>query len=271
MGIFANKSLFAASSDQAGGSEINQSTDLVRSQYKEGELEELCAKEIKDFKEQLENWRNQRADKKSDVETLLQYEDIVSRFNNRVEPLSFMSSVSDVSYIRNESSKCAEDLEVTRNEILTNKENYKLLENIRTTDVDEQRLLTETKLDFEKRGITLDDDKRERFKDLLNKLTEINLKFSENLNEDTTTVTLSEAELKGVSADYLSRFEKDGDGNYILTTKYPDFSYVMENVESSSARKKMFFAFNNHQALENTALLKESLIIKSQLAKLQYF
>jgi Zn-dependent oligopeptidase len=107
-----------------------------------------------------------------------------------------------------------------------------------------------------------------KYKALKDRLSQLSVQFGQNLNNDVSTVAFSEAELKGAKADFLARLKKDTAGNYIATTKAPDYLAVMENVVIAETRKKMMFAYNNRQAEANTAILQEATKLRADIGKL---
>lgn len=57
-------------------------------------------------------------------------------------------------------------------------------------------------------GLHLDDAQREEIKALKNKIADLGTDFKSNLNEDTSFVELTEAELSGVPEDLIKTLEK---------------------------------------------------------------
>lgn len=244
---------------------------LIPFDYKEGELTRLCEEGVTSFKAQMEDWRSQSNSHRTEFETLLQFETLLADFNELTNPWMFMSSVSTKKYIRDESTKCEENVSAALNEVYTNRANYELIKDVVTAQPEEARLLKETKFAFEMNGMSLKDDELKLFKSLLDRLSQLSVQFGSNLNNDVSTVTYTEAELKGAKADFLARLKKTSEGLYIVTTKSPDYTHVMENVESSESRKRMSFAYNNRQAEANTPLLQEAIKLRGQIANLLGF
>ncbi|MEY4617536.1 MAG: hypothetical protein RJB66_2496 [Pseudomonadota bacterium] len=241
---------------------------LIRYDYKKGELEKLCQLTIKNFKGDLEAWHSSFKKRATEPQALTQFEELLANFNDALAPLTFMGSVSMVASLRDESSACEEKASVTFNEVFTNRATYEILKQVQTSNSDEARLLKETKFAFEMNGMSLKDDDLKKFKVLKDRLSQLSVRFGQNLNNDTSTVTFTEKELQGVKADFLARLKKDSNGHFIVTTKSPDYIHVMENASVSETRKKMVFAYNNRQAEANTPLLQEATKIRSEMAQL---
>jgi Zn-dependent oligopeptidase len=245
-----------------------ESEALIRFDYKTGELNALCQQTLSDFRRQMEEWRTNYQSKKTDVETLLKFEETMANLGDAISPLNFMGNVSTSEKTREESSKCEEAAGVVTNEVFTNRENYELIKNVNAQTPDQIRLLQETKFTFEMNGMALPDADLKKFKEKLDRLSQLSVQFSQNLNNDVSTVSFKEAELQGAKSDFLGRLKKDAHGNYIVTTKTPDYLHVMENVSVAESRKKMLFAFNNRQATTNTPILQEAIRLRAELGKL---
>lgn len=241
---------------------------LIRYDYKEGELTALCDESMNSFKQQMSEWQSAFYAKQGDPQGLLKFEDIQGNFGDRLYPLTFMGSVSTNEKTRAESSKCEESASVVVNEVFTNRKNYEILKVVKTTNPEEARLLKELSFAFEMNGMSLSDENLQKFKTMKDRLSQLSVQFGQNLNNDVSTVTFTEAELKGAKADFLERLKKDAAGNYIVTTKSPDYIAVMENVVNADTRKKMVFAYNNRQAEGNTPILQEATKLRADIGKL---
>lgn len=244
---------------------------LIRYDYKDGEITALCDQAITNYKKDMSNWLSVYQGKNNGDDPILKFEEIQANFGDILYPLTFMGSVSKNKVLRDESSKCEEAVSVVSNEVFTNRGNYLILKGLQTKDVEVGRLLKETKFAFEMNGMSLNDKDLVKFKELKDRLSQLSVQFGQNLNNDVSTVTFTESELKGAKADFLARLKKDTSGNYIVTTKAPDYVAVVENVESAETRKKMVFAYNNRQAESNTKLLQEATQVRADIAKLMGF
>lgn len=241
---------------------------LIRYEYKDGELIGQCDIAMKSFKKNMDTWRAAYQTKKGDPAGLLKFEEIMADFGDTLLPLAFMGSVSTVADVRDESANCEADASVMLNEVFTNRSNFEIINSVKTENPDEARLLKETRFAFEMNGMSLNDENLKKFKALKDRLSQLSVQFGQNLNNDTSTVTFSEKELAGAKADFLARLQKDAQGNYIVTTKSPDYIHIMENVSVAETRKKMVYAYNNRQAQANTAILQEATKLRAEMGQL---
>jgi thimet oligopeptidase len=139
-------------------------------------------------------------------------------------------------------------------------------------DATDRKLIEVTMRDFLRNGLALSDADREKLTRIRSRLTELSTKFSSNLDEDTTSIMATKAELDGLPVEFIARHEETRKGDaYVITTKYPDAFPVLDNAKSEALRKRMYFAFNGRKARENLPLLTEAIALRDQAAKLLGF
>ncbi len=204
--------------------------------------------------------------------TVAAFENALSDFSDYVNIPIFMAYVSDNEQMRN----AAQELELKINQysidIYTREDVYKAIseyaslgENIGEV---EKRILDKTLFEFKQNGLGLENKKREKLKNMLKELVNLELEFSKNLRESSDFAQFSEAELEGMGEDYKSRLKKSEDGKYIVTTNYPDYMPLMDNCSVSETRKKMEFLFNNRCHEKNVPLMEKAIKLRSQIARM---
>ena len=250
---------------QVGGQEINQGA-LIRHEYKTGEIPALCDTVIKKTEQRLTDLL-----KTKNPQAILDFESAMADLSQESASLTFMGYVHRDKQIRDESSACEGKLGQFGVQIFTRKDLYDALKLSRPQDAAQKRLLSETLEAFEKNGLKLPADKLAKVKALMEQLTVLETKFSANLNNDTSTVLFTEAELIGTSEDFRKRLKRSDDGRYIVTTKSTDYVQVMENSTNSETRRRMLLAYQNRAAAENTKLLESAVQIRQQIAALMGF
>ena len=122
--------------------------------------------------------------------------------------------------------------------------------------------------DFRRAGVNRDEATRARIKALRDQITEIGNRFESNINEDTSKVALSPAELDGMPPDYIAKHPVGPDGKVTLTMQYPDYLPFMSFAKSSAAREALFRAFRNRAVPQNVAVLTQLLQKRYELATL---
>ena len=121
---------------------------------------------------------------------------------------------------------------------------------------------------FEDAGVALPEAKRQRAREILDRLAVLAVDFQKNAREKRSTITLNADELRGLPAAYLDRHKADADGRYTLTMDYTDYFPFMENAESGDARRRYFVTFNQIGGDENLAFMAEAFQLRKELAGL---
>lgn len=129
-----------------------------------------------------------------------------------------------------------------------------------------QRLAEKLELDFKRHGLTLPKDKQEKLKDLKKKLSELQINFSKNINEDKTECLFSAEELAGLPQDFLKGLSQK-DGKYVVTMKYPEFNPCMKLGKSAQTRETLENAYGS-RCRDNVGILEKAIALRTELAQL---
>lgn len=264
--------LFACSTPPSRESGKSAETPLIRSDFAEGELARICQQSIDQTQARMDAIGALTPAARTVDNTLIEFENATADLAEATQPLGFMKYVSPNKMTNAEGAKCEKDTGDFVVKILGRRDLYDALRAQKPRDANEKRLLTKTLEAFEDNGLKLPDDKLAQVTKLMGKLNELQNQFSENLNNDSTSIEATAEELEGATPDFMSRLKKTPDrARYIVTAKASDFKQLMENVKSPETRKRMAIAYNNRQAEPNTHLLEEALQVRSQVAKLMGF
>jgi thimet oligopeptidase len=123
-----------------------------------------------------------------------------------------------------------------------------------------------TLLSYRLAGVDKDQATRDRLQSLHNKVTQLSLEFSRNIQEGAKTVEATEAELDGLPADYLARHRPDAEGRVKLTTDPPDMQPVMTFASNAALRERMFMAYNTRAFPANQQILLDLLATRQEIA-----
>lgn len=269
-----------ASSNGGGEKSFVVSTDiptpesairLVKSDFKAGEVQALCAAAIDRVRAALDKIAAIEPAKRNIENTLLAYEEAMANLSDDTSPLTFMGYVSTDTQISQEGSACEERLGAEYVTIQTRRDLYNAIKDQAGRSPAESRLLEQTLMSFELNGLKLPDDQLQQVKELQTQLSQKTAKFSSNNNNDKTTIEVTADELAGAPADFIARLKTSASGKLIVTTKSTDYTVVMENCSSEQTRKKMQFAYLNRGGEENTRLLEEAVVLRERIAKLLGF
>lgn len=141
-------------------------------------------------------------------------------------------------------------------------------------DSDHQRLLDRMLRDFERLGLSLPIDKRERVRALKERLSSLTIAFQKNLNEDNTVLNFTRSQLEGLPDDFidaLPRVEQEQESEeplYSVSLRYPDLMPVMMMCRVEDTRRKLEFANSSKCMQENVPLFEEAIAVRRELAGL---
>lgn len=116
-------------------------------------------------------------------------------------------------------------------------------------DPESQRLLEKTRKSYIRNGLGIPaGPKRERFKEIKKRLSQLSTDFQKALNEEDGGLWVTREELEGVPDDVVDGLEKgtgENEGKLKLSFKYPDLFPALKFALNSELRKKLFIANEN--------------------------
>jgi thimet oligopeptidase len=121
---------------------------------------------------------------------------------------------------------------------------------------------------FEDSGVALPPEKRQRFKDISERLTELAQEFGKNIRENKTVLHFTPAECEGLPPAYLERVPRDEEGNIVVGFDYPDYLPFMMNGANEEARKRYYIANANRGTARNLEILDEIVALRKEIADL---
>ena len=231
----------------------------IKSHYRPGEITGLCDAAINTATAALARIAEQPPEKRTIDTTLLAFETAMADFGDATLPLTLMGYVYPDPAIAAEGSACEEKAGMFVVSVFTRRDLYDAIKDAVTRTPEESRLQKETLRQFKKNGLALPDDRLAVVRAKKEQLTKLEVEFTANLNNDTSSIGFSAAELDGVPKEALATFARTASGLYRVTTKYPDYIPVMQNAKNGGTRKRLYTAFVNRQAEANTRLLTEAI------------
>lgn len=185
--------------------------------------------------------------------------------------LGFYQSVSTDQALRDASTEAEKLMDDFSIEAAMREDVFKLvdaaLKSGESLDPESQRLLEKEHKGYVRNGLNIPaGPKRDRFKEIKKRLSQLGIAFSKNLNEENGGLWFTAQELDGVPADVLSLLKKEGD-KYFLTFKYPDLFPTLKYATNSETRKKVFIA-NENKSNQNVPLFREAILLRDEAARL---
>ncbi|WP_194973797.1 M3 family metallopeptidase [Aquiflexum lacus] len=157
--------------------------------------------------------------------------------------------------------------------IYTQKDQLKL-------DEEQETLLEKTHKAFVRNGAQLDQTKKNRLREIDKELSQIGLKFGENVLAETNQYELiieNEADLSGlpdavIEAAVQTAEEKGKVGKWVFTLAYPSYIPFMMYADSRALRREIFIAYNTKcskgDQLDNQQHIKDMIRLKTERAAL---
>ena len=138
-------------------------------------------------------------------------------------------------------------------------------------DPESKRFLEKEYKNFVRNGLNLPaGPKRDRFKEIKKRLSQLSIVFQKNLNEENGGLWFTPSELDGVPQDVVSGLEKgegENEGKVRLSFKYPDLFPTLKYATNVETRKKVFLA-NENKLNQNVPIFKESIVLRDEAARL---
>jgi metallopeptidase MepB len=189
--------------------------------------------------------------------------------------LGFYNAVSTNKELRDASSEVEQMLDDFGIESSMREDVFNLIDAVKNKDEkldpESQRLLEKDHKSFIRNGLSLPaGEKRDRFKEIKQRLSQISIAFSKNLNEENGGLWFTQEELHGVPEDTLTTLKKgegENEGKLFLTFKYPDLFPTLKYATNPETRMKVFVE-NENKCPDNVALFREAILLRDEAARL---
>ena len=149
---------------------------------------------------------------------------------------------------------------------------------------DQRRLLDNALRDFRLAGVALEPERKQRFKDLMERLASAQAKFDENVLDATNAWTrpvTDAAELAGLPAEVIARAraeaQKTDREGWLFTLDAPNYQAVLTHAENRQLRRDFYTAWVTRASeqgdakWDNSALMDEILRLRHEAAQLVGF
>eukprot|EP00484_Ammonia_sp_Unknown_P000349 CAMPEP_0197022348 /NCGR_PEP_ID=MMETSP1384-20130603/3264_1 /TAXON_ID=29189 /ORGANISM="Ammonia sp." /LENGTH=798 /DNA_ID=CAMNT_0042450381 /DNA_START=101 /DNA_END=2497 /DNA_ORIENTATION=+ len=213
--------------------------------------------------------------------TLLPLIQLGQRLSGVENSVCFLQNVSPSKEIRDASNEAEKELNKHAVEVSMRKDVYhkikayseKCKESIAGLDAEWRRFLEFTLRDYRRAGLDLEDKSYERIKEIKKRMSTISSQFQKNCNEENTKFIFEEAELDGMSADWLKARlitddSNENKGKYEVNIKYPSLFPVLQQCKVEKTRETMLRAHNSRCMAENTPIMEELVKLRYEHARL---
>ncbi|HFD87008.1 MAG TPA: oligopeptidase A, partial [Gammaproteobacteria bacterium] len=218
-------------------------------------------------------------------------EEMDDRLSRAWSPVGHMNAVVNSDEMRQAYNACLPKLSEYSTEMGQNKALYEGYHAIADSeDFDQLETAQQTTIhhalrDFHLGGVDLPEEKKQRYKEISQRLSELSAKFSENVLDATHAWEkhiVDESALSGMTASGLAMArqaaERKSMEGWLLTLDFPSYHSVVTYVDDRSLREAVYRAFVTrasdqceHPEFDNTAIIEEILSLKHELAQLLGF
>ena len=193
---------------------------------------------------------------------------IAMRLEDAYGPISLLNSVHPDAEVRDAGDRALIEESVFMTELFQNEQLFERVRRVVPRTTAQKQLQKDLLEAFEDSGVALPPEKRDRFKAISERLTELAQEFSKNIRENKTVLHFTPDECAGLPQSYLERVPRDGQGNIVVGFDYPDYVPFMANAVSEEARKRYYIANTNRGTPRNLEILDEIVALRKEIADL---
>ncbi|MEW9898346.1 M3 family metallopeptidase [Chitinivorax sp. PXF-14] len=227
-----------------------------------------CQQTLADAKRRVASLEKLPLAKVGKDNTLLAWNQLDIVQENLIGPIGLLVETSPDAAVRKAADECSLKLSAYANQYLQSAALYARIKALQVSDPIDIAARDDILDSFESRGVNLPADKRARVSDILNRLDKLSQDFARNIRDNATKVAFSEAELKGVPAEFYGKRSKDAEGRYQFALDYPENDAIMGGAENEATRRAFYTAFNQRGGEANLKLLGEAVALRKELAGL---
>ncbi len=196
------------------------------------------------------------------------WDDAAIMLEDAFGPISLLNNVHPEASVRDAADRALIDEAVFSTELFQNEQLFERVLRVLPTTGPQKQLRKDLLEAFEDSGVALAPEKRNRFRTISERLTELAQEFAKNIRENKTLLHFTPEECVGLPQSYLERVPKDEGGNIVVGFDYPDYLPFMMNAVSEEARKRYYIANTNRGTARNIEILDEIVALRKDIADL---
>ncbi len=201
--------------------------------------------------------------------TLAPYDRAIFELGLAGSQAQVLNSVAASKAVRDQAQLEAERISEAASALSLNQPVYQALAAMDLTNVSAatRHYVSKTLLAYRLAGVDRDSETRAKIQALQTQATRLSLEFARNIQEGAKTVEATAAELAGLPDDYIARHQPNADGKILISTDPPEMQPVMTFAQGAALRHRMFIAYNTRAYPQNSALLRQLLETRQQIAR----
>jgi thimet oligopeptidase len=183
-------------------------------------------------------------------------------------PISILNSVHPGQEVRNAGDEALVQESSFMTELFQNERFYERVSRVEPRSIAQRQLKKDLLESFEDSGVSLPAEKRARFVEISERLTELAQEFAKNVRENPERLRFRPEECEGAPQAWLERQPRDEEGNIVVGFDSPDYVPFMMNVRSDDARKRYYVAYTNRGTPRNLEIMDETVVLRKEIADL---
>lgn len=205
----------------------------------------------------------------SNVERVLDvWDDTGTILENSFGVISLLNSVHPNKAVRDACDGALVQESIFLTEVFQNEDFYARVMRVRPDSIASRELHKHLLEAFEDSGVSLAPEKRTRFKEISERLTELGQEFARNVRENDTHLRFTPEECRGLPQSWLDRIPRDEEGRYIVGFDYPDYVPFLMNAHDEQARRRYWMANTLRGTPRNLDVMDEIVTLRKEIADL---
>ncbi|HYC93253.1 MAG TPA: M3 family metallopeptidase [Thermoanaerobaculia bacterium] len=183
-------------------------------------------------------------------------------------PISLLNSVHPDSQVRDAADTALIQESSFLTDVFQNERFYERVQRVVPHTIAAREMRKHLLESFEDSGVSLPPEKRQRFKEISDRLTELGQEFAKNIRENATRLTFTPEECRGLPQSWLDRVPRDEQGNVVVGFDYPDYVPFLMNAQDEDARRRYWHANTTRGTARNLDVLDEIVSLRKEIADL---
>ncbi len=207
---------------------------------------------------------------------LAAYDDLIAQVEDWAGPIYLLSNVHPDKALRDAAEACELRWQDFSSSLGQSETLFKAVQRLHTRSARRAKsgdpinaLLIKTLLEeFEDAGVSLPPDKRQRAKQINDRITALGQAFDKNIRDANVLLPFTAEELRGVPQALWRNARRDDQGRALLGIDAPTYTTVMQNASDATTRERMWQAKTNEGGAANLKLLAEIGELRKEYAAL---
>ncbi|HEX2122742.1 MAG TPA: M3 family metallopeptidase [Thermoanaerobaculia bacterium] len=196
------------------------------------------------------------------------WDDVATILEDVFGPISLLNSVHPDKAVRDACDVALVHESSFLTEVFQNEAFYDRVCRVEARSIAERELRKHLIEAFEDSGVSLEPEKRQRFREISERLTELGQEFAKNIRENDTRLKFTPQECEGLPQSWLDRVPRDEEGNIVVGFDYPDYVPFLMNARDENARRRYWTANTLRGTPRNLEVLDEIVALRKEIADL---